>query len=113
MAEEEIALTMEGLQAQITDMQTSIDLFFVLVMGIICFMLQAGFGLLEVGSIRAKNAQNILLKNMIDAAVTAIAYYLFGYSIAYGTYVATSGQELVYSKHHIVFDVDHDDSTYR
>jgi ammonium transporter, Amt family len=87
MAEEETALlTMEGLQAQITDMQTSIDLFFVLVMGIICFMLQAGFGLLEVGSIRAKNAQNIMLKNMIDAAVTAIAYYLFGYSIAYGTY---------------------------
>jgi ammonium transporter, Amt family len=86
MAVEETALTMEGLQAQITDMQTSIDLFFVLVMGIICFMLQAGFGLLEVGSIRAKNAQNIMLKNMIDAAVTAIAYYLFGYSIAYGTY---------------------------
>lgn len=89
MAEEEAALTMEGLQAQIADMQASIDVFFVLVMGIICFVLQAGFGLLEVGSIRAKNAQNIMLKNMIDAAVTAIAYYLIGYSIAYGTYGGT------------------------
>ena len=53
-------------------------------MGIICFLMQAGFGLLEAGSIRAKNASNIMLKNMMDASVSAIAYYIFGYSLAYG-----------------------------
>lgn len=79
--------TIEQLQAQIADLTTSIDVFFVLIMGIICFLLQAGFGLLEAGSIRAKNAQNIMLKNLMDAAVAAVAYYLFGYSIAYGEFV--------------------------
>ena len=47
------------------------------------FLMQAGFGLLETGSIRAKNAQNIMFKNLMDAAVTAIIYYLIGYSISY------------------------------
>ncbi|CAB9524313.1 Ammonium transporter 1 member [Seminavis robusta] len=76
--------TIVDLQAQIDDMMASIDLFFVLTMGIVCFLMQAGFGLLEVGSIRAKNASNIMLKNLMDASVAAIAYYLFGYSVAYG-----------------------------
>lgn len=73
-----------ALEAQIKDLMDSIDVFFVLAMGMICFLMQAGFGLLEVGSIRAKNASNIMMKNMMDAAVAAIAYYLVGYSIAYG-----------------------------
>ena len=72
------------LKAQIAETNQSIDLFFVLTMGIVCFLMQAGFGLLEAGSIRAKNASNIMLKNMMDACVAAIAYYLFGYSFAYG-----------------------------
>ena len=76
--------TITNLQAQIDESNASIDMFFVLSMGIICFLMQAGFGLLEVGSIRAKNAQNIMLKNLMDAAVAAIAYYLVGYSVAYG-----------------------------
>jgi Amt family ammonium transporter len=73
-----------SLEAQIADSNASIDLFFVLTMGVVCFLMQAGFGLLEVGSIRAKNASNIMLKNLMDASVSAIAYYLVGYSIAYG-----------------------------
>jgi ammonium transporter, Amt family len=76
--------TIANLQDQLDEMMTSIDAFFVLVMGMIVFMLQAGFGLLEVGSVRAKNAQNIMIKNLMDAAVTAMAYYLIGYSLSYG-----------------------------
>lgn len=53
-------------------------------MGVVCFLMQAGFGLLEAGSVRAKNAQNIMLKNVMDAVITAWAYFLFGYSVAYG-----------------------------
>ena len=74
-----------ALQAKIDDLYASIDILFVFLAGVICFLLQAGFGLLEVGCIRAKNAQNIMIKNLMDAVVTAWAYYLIGYSIAYGT----------------------------
>jgi ammonium transporter, Amt family len=41
--------------------------------------------LLEAGSVRAKNAQNIMIKNLMDAGVGAICYYLIGYGLAYGT----------------------------
>jgi Amt family ammonium transporter len=63
----------------------AINNLWVLVAAIFCFFLQAGFGLLEVGSVRAKNAQNIMLKNLVDAAVAAIAYWAFGYAFAYGS----------------------------
>lgn len=62
----------------------SVDLMFVLICGILCFLLQAGFGLLEVGSVRSKNAQNIMLKNLMDAGVSAVAYWVCGYAFAYG-----------------------------
>jgi ammonia channel protein AmtB len=43
------------------DVQDAINAVWILVAGIFCFQLQSGFGLLEVGSVRAKNAQNIML----------------------------------------------------
>ncbi len=36
------------------------------------------------GSIRAKNAQNILLKNVMDACIGAIMWWATGYAFAYG-----------------------------
>ncbi len=42
--------------------KAAINYLWVLVAGIFCFFLAAGFGLLEAGSIREKNVQNILLK---------------------------------------------------
>lgn len=60
----------------------AINLLWIFVAGVICFLLQAGFGLLEAGSVRAKNAQNIMIKNMMDACVAALAYYLVGYGFA-------------------------------
>ena len=34
-------------------------------------MWQAGFGILEAGSVRARNTRNILLKNLLDACIGA------------------------------------------
>jgi Amt family ammonium transporter len=61
-----------------------IDYTFVLICGFLCFLLQAGFGLLEVGGVRAKNAKNIMIKKIMDACVSALAYWVFGYAFAYG-----------------------------
>eukprot|EP00899_Mesostigma_viride_P021599 jgi/Mesvir1/29440/Mv23021-RA.1 len=57
---------------------------FVLFSAYLVFMMQAGFAMLCAGSIRAKNAKNILLKNVLDSCVGAICYYTFGYAFAYG-----------------------------
>lgn len=47
-------------------------------------LLQSGFALLEAGTIRSKNVRNILLKNVIDACVAAIAWWAVGDAFAYG-----------------------------
>ena len=38
--------------------------------------------MLESGSVREKNSSNILLKNVLDACVGAMAFYSLGYSFS-------------------------------
>ena len=46
--------------------------------------MQAGFAMLEVGSVDAKNTQNILLKNVLDAALGSVIWWCCGYALAMG-----------------------------
>lgn len=48
------------------------------------FLMQAGFAMVEVGSVRQKNANNILIKNLFDAVAGALAFWLLGYAFAFG-----------------------------
>jgi Amt family ammonium transporter len=48
------------------------------------FLMQSGFTLVECGSVRAKNSRNILIKNLFDACIGALAFYLVGYGLAFG-----------------------------
>lgn len=68
----------------LASVQESIDVFFVLASGYLVFLMQAGFAMLTAGSVRTKNTKNVLLKNVLDAAVGSIAYFLFGWALAYG-----------------------------
>jgi Amt family ammonium transporter len=47
--------------------------------------MQAGFAMLEAGIVQPKNATNILFKNLIDASLAAVSFWLLGYGVAYGT----------------------------
>jgi Amt family ammonium transporter len=46
--------------------------------------MQIGFVALEMGSGRAKNVRNILLKNLADVMLAALAWWAVGYAFAYG-----------------------------
>ena len=46
--------------------------------------MQAGFAMLEAGSVRSKNVKNVMLKNLLDACGGAIGFYILGWAIAYG-----------------------------
>jgi ammonia channel protein AmtB len=49
------------------------------------FFMQVGFVALEMGSGRAKNVRNILLKNLVDVMLAAMCWWAVGYAFAYGT----------------------------
>ena len=44
--------------------------------------MQVGFTMLETGTVRKKNSQNILIKNLFDSCVGALGFYLIGYGFA-------------------------------
>jgi ammonium transporter, Amt family len=65
-------------------LQTGIDTVWVLIAAFFVFFMQAGFGMVEAGFIRAKNTINILMKNFIDFAVASVMFFLVGYAFMFG-----------------------------
>ena len=55
--------------SQIVSIQSNLDNFFLIIMGIVVFLMQCGFAFLEAGSVRSKNTVNILIKNMLDLLI--------------------------------------------
>lgn len=47
-------------------LKSNLDHLFLIVMGAIILFMQAGFALIEVGTVRTKNATSILIKNISD-----------------------------------------------
>ena len=66
----------------------SLDNVWVLIATCLVMFMQAGFALVEVGFTRAKNAANILMKNLMDFAVGSLAFWAIGYSIMFGEDIA-------------------------
>lgn len=62
----------------------AIDTMWTLLAGFLVFFMQAGFAMVETGFTRAKNAGNIIMKNLMDFAVGTIAYWLVGFGIMFG-----------------------------
>jgi Amt family ammonium transporter len=65
-------------------LKSSSDALFILLGAIMVLAMHAGFAFLELGTVRKKNQVNALVKILIDFAVSTIAYFFIGYSIAYG-----------------------------
>ena len=60
------------------------NVLFILLGGIMVLAMHAGFAFLEVGTVRKKSQVNALVKILTDFAMSTIAYFFIGYSIAYG-----------------------------
>ncbi|MBC3812946.1 ammonium transporter [Undibacterium aquatile] len=68
---------------------------FILLGAIMILAMHAGFAFLELGTVRKKNQVNALVKIIVDFAVSTIAYFFVGYSIAYGIQFYSGAEVLV------------------
>lgn len=55
------------------------------------FFMQAGFALVESGSVRAKSSTSVLLKNLFDACAGCVGWWLVGYGFAFSDATAFIG----------------------
>jgi len=76
------------------ELKFSSDVLFVLLGAIMVLAMHAGFAFLELGTVRKKNQVNALVKILSDLAVSTLAYFFIGYSIAYGVNFFVGAEEL-------------------
>jgi len=77
-AEDAAPLTADAVQTNLNFVWTCVAAFLV-------FLMQAGFAMVEAGFTRAKNACNIMMKNLMDFSVGAIAFWAVGFGLMFGT----------------------------
>ncbi|QXL83788.1 ammonium transporter [Comamonas sp. NLF-1-9] len=74
------------------------DVLFILLGAIMILAMHAGFAFLELGTVRAKNQVNALVKILVDFAVSTLAYFFIGYGIAYRVHFFSGARVL--AEHH-------------
>ena len=62
-----------------------INILFLLISAVLVFFMQAGFAMLELGFTRAKNAVNIMMKNLMDFALGALVFFAIGFAFMFGS----------------------------
>ena len=62
---------------------TTFSVWFLIGAALVFFM-QAGFAMVETGFTRAKNAGNIIMKNLMDFCIGTVVFVLLGYSLLMG-----------------------------
>ena len=75
-------------------LKISSDVLFILLGAIMVLAMHAGFAFLELGTVRAKNQVNALVKILCDFAMSAIAYFFIGYALAYGANFLAGAEQL-------------------
>jgi Amt family ammonium transporter len=79
---EDTAPTLESVKAEL---QNNINIIWTCVAAFLVYFMQAGFALVETGFTRAKNAVNILMKNLMDFVIGSLVFFLVGFGLMFGT----------------------------
>ncbi len=62
-----------------------LDTLWVLLGAALVFFMQPGFAMVETGFTRAKNAGNIIMKNVMDFAIGSVIFWLLGFGLMFGS----------------------------
>ena len=72
-------------EATADTVQLNLNYVWTIIAAALVFFMQAGFALLETGFARAKNAVNIIMKNVMDASAGGLVFFFVGFGIMFGT----------------------------
>ena len=72
----------QTVEAQLERLQQVAETSWTLTIAVIIFFMQCGFAMLEAGTVREQSVRAVLLKNLLDACVGSLAWYLLGYILA-------------------------------
>jgi len=86
-----LAADPSGKQTYEENPETAVNFCWVLICGFLVMSMQAGFALLEAGLTRAKNAANIMMKNMMDFCIGALGYWGIGFALMMGSATGITG----------------------
>ncbi|CAK0828784.1 unnamed protein product [Prorocentrum cordatum] len=78
---------------RLTGTESAMTSSWLILCGALVMFMHAGFAMLETGSCRAKNASNVLMKNLVNVCMGTIGWYWFGWAFAYGVDDHTSQVE--------------------
>ncbi|MEB3160148.1 MAG: ammonium transporter [Synechocystis sp.] len=80
-----VEVTVETVNESVATLQGTLNAIWILIAAILVIFMNAGFGMLETGLCRQKNAVNILTKNLIVFALATLAYWAIGFSLMFGS----------------------------
>jgi len=63
---------------------SGLDTVWVLLASFMVFLMHAGFAMLEAGFTQAKNAVNIIMKNLMSISSGTLAYFVLGFGLMFG-----------------------------
>jgi Amt family ammonium transporter len=75
---------LEAIEVAKGELQANINIVWTAVAAFLVFFMQAGFAMVETGFTRAKNACNILMKNLMDFSIGSIGWFLIGFGLMFG-----------------------------
>ena len=76
-------LTLTALVAEKAS-QNDLNIVWTCIAAFLVFFMQAGFAMVEAGFTRAKNAVNIIMKNLMDFSVGTLAFFVVGFGLMFG-----------------------------
>lgn len=65
-------------------LQAGLNSVFVFLAALLVFFMQAGFALLEAGSVRMKNAGHVAGKTVLTFGISVVAFWAMGFGLAFG-----------------------------
>ena len=84
MAQDEAPATVADAMSAVDAVQTNVNVVWTIVAAILVFLMQAGFAMVESGFTRAKNAVNIIMKNLMDFSIGSLVFFAVGFGLMFG-----------------------------